>query len=97
MKFNFRVYLARISPALRSVIIIRGSGSMIFGDEVHELGRYKMVFISPETLHQLHAEKWEPLRFTCIVNRYRDIPTLPDNEYLNKNVKSENVQKKIKR
>lgn len=80
-----------------SVVIIRGSGSMILGDEVHELGKHDVVFISPETLHQFHADKGESLGFICIVDRYRDKPTLPDNEYLNKNVKSENVQKKIKR
>ncbi|MEX0723261.1 MAG: cupin domain-containing protein [Gracilimonas sp.] len=80
-----------------SVIIIRGSGSMILGDEVHELSLNDVVFISPETLHQFHADKGEPLGFICVVDRYRDKPSLPDDQFLQQNVQSGKVLKKIKR
>lgn len=65
-----------------SVVIIRGKGSMILGDEVHDLGLHDVVFISPETLHQFHADKGEPLGFICIVDRYRDKPGVPTEKQL---------------
>ncbi|MEX0845273.1 MAG: cupin domain-containing protein [Balneolaceae bacterium] len=80
-----------------SVIIIRGYGSMILGDEVQELSLHDVVFISPEILHQFHADKGKPLGFICIVDRYRDKPILPDDQYLEENVKSDEVRKKLKR
>ncbi len=61
-----------------SVMIIEGSGSMILGDEVHPLKTFDVVYISPETLHQFHADAGEPLSFICIVDRYRDRPAVPD-------------------
>ena len=79
-----------------SVIIIKGSGSMVLGDEIHKLGLHDVVFISPETLHQFHADNGEPLGFICIVDRYRDKPTLPDGEYLSKNISNPEVKEKIK-
>ncbi len=65
-----------------SVVIIRGKGSMILGNEVHELGLHDVVFISPETLHQFHADKGEPLGFICVVDRYRDKPGVPNEKQL---------------
>jgi quercetin dioxygenase-like cupin family protein len=61
-----------------SVVIIRGRGSMVLGDEVHELNLHDVVYISPETLHQFHADRGEPLGFLCVVDRYRDKPSVPD-------------------
>jgi quercetin dioxygenase-like cupin family protein len=65
-----------------SVVIIRGKGSMILGDEIHQLGLHDVVFISPETLHQFHADKGEPLGFICVVDRYRDKPGVPTENQL---------------
>ena len=79
-----------------SVVIIRGSGSVVLGDEVHKLALHDVVYISPETLHQFHADNGEPLGFICIVDRYRDKPTLPDKEYLSKNLSNPEVLRKIK-
>lgn len=79
-----------------SVVIIKGSGSMVLGDEIHDLGLHDVVFISPETLHQFHADNDEPLGFICIVDRYRDKPTLPDGEYLSDNISNPRVKEKIK-
>jgi quercetin dioxygenase-like cupin family protein len=63
-----------------SVVIIRGSGSVVLGNEVHALGLHDVVFISPETLHQFHADKGEALGFICIVDRYRDKPMVPTSD-----------------
>jgi quercetin dioxygenase-like cupin family protein len=80
-----------------SVVIIRGSGSMILGDETSELSLHDVVFISPETLHQFHADKGEVLGFICIVDRYRDKPTLPNDEYLTSQIQNPEVKEKLKR
>ena len=80
-----------------SVVIIKGSGSMILGDETHNLDMHDVVFISPETLHQFHADKGETLGFICIVDRYRDKPTLPDEEYLTSQIQNPEVKEKLKR
>jgi len=80
-----------------SVIIIRGSGSVVLGDEVHPLQLHDVVFISPETMHQFHADKDEKLGFICIVDRYRDRPTIPGDEELESLLKSEKTREKIRR
>lgn len=63
-----------------SVVIIRGSGTVILGNEVHSIGLYDVVFVSPETLHQFHADQGDALGFICIVDRYRDKPTIPSSD-----------------
>ncbi|MCH8567392.1 MAG: cupin domain-containing protein [Balneolales bacterium] len=65
-----------------SVMIIEGKGSVILGDEVHDLNTFDVVYISPETLHQFHADKGAPLSFLCVVDRYRDRPAVPDEKML---------------
>ena len=65
-----------------SVMIIEGKGSMVLGDEVHDLNTFDTVYISPETLHQFHADKGAPLSFLCVVDRYRDKPSVPDEAML---------------
>lgn len=80
-----------------SVIIIRGSGEVILGDEVHAIGLHDVVYISPETPHQFHATDKDPLGFICIVDRYRDRPTLPDDAFIKEKISSAEVKDKIKR
>ncbi|MGD8428545.1 MAG: cupin domain-containing protein [Balneolaceae bacterium] len=80
-----------------SVIIIRGSGTVILGDSLHDISLHDVVFIAPETLHQFHADKGEPLGFICVVDRYRDRPSLPDDEMLQREIVSEEIRKKIRR
>lgn len=80
-----------------SVIIIRGSGSVVLGDEVHPLHLHDVVFISPETTHQFHADNGEKLGFICIVDRYRDRPTIPSDEELESLLKSGKTHEKIRR
>ena len=80
-----------------SVVVIRGSGSVVLDNEIHEIGMHDVVYISPETMHQFHADKGEALGFLCIVDRYRDKPTLPDDKQVQEFILSKEVLKKIKR
>lgn len=80
-----------------SVIVIRGSGSVILENEIHELGLHDVVFISPETMHQFQADNNESLGFICVVDRYRDKPVLPDDEQVKQAISSEEVLRKIRR
>ncbi len=80
-----------------SVVIIRGSGSVVLGNEVHALGLHDVVFISPETLHQFHADRGEALGFICIVDRYRDKPMVPTSDQVAKVMEgADEVGKKIR-
>lgn len=80
-----------------SVIIIRGKGSVVLGDEVHDLALHDVVYISPETLHQFHADKGDYLGFVCVVDRYRDRPSLPNDADLAALPPDSPARQKIKR
>lgn len=79
-----------------SVVIIRGSGTIILGDSLYELSLHDVVFIAPDTLHQFHADRGEALGFLCTVDRYRDRPTLPDEDYIADKIHSAEVLEKIR-
>ena len=79
-----------------SVVIIRGKGTVILGDSLHELSLHDVVYIAPNTLHQFHADRGDKLGFLCVVNRYRDRPTLPDDEYTAEKIQSAKVLAKIR-
>ncbi len=80
-----------------SVIIIRGSGTLILDDELHTLSLHDTVYIAPGTIHQFHADRNEPLGFVCIVDRYRDKPVIPDDEAIRQSITSPKVFEKIKK
>lgn len=80
-----------------SVVVIRGSGTVILENSLHNISLHDVVFISSGTLHQFHADKAEPLGFICTVDRYRDRPNLPDEEIIRENISSERVRDKIRR
>ena len=80
-----------------SVVIIRGGGTVILGDVLHELSLHDVVYISPNTLHQFHADRGKRLGFICTVDRYRDRPTLPDVDEIKQKVQSPAVLDKMKR
>lgn len=80
-----------------TVVVIRGSGSVILGNEVHTLGLHDVVYVTPETMHQFQADSEEPLGFICIVDRYRDKPVLPDEDEVKQAVTSAETLNKIKR
>ncbi len=80
-----------------SVIVLRGSGSVILENEIHEIGLHDLVFISPGTIHQFQADKNSPLGFLCIVDRYRDKPVLPDENLIEQRIKDPRIKVKIKK
>ncbi len=80
-----------------SVVVIRGSGSVVIENELHDLGLHDVVYIAPETMHQFHADKDEPLGFICVVDRYRDKPVLPDDRQVDEVIDSDKVRAKIRR
>ncbi|WP_395261178.1 cupin domain-containing protein [Halalkalibaculum sp. DA3122] len=80
-----------------SVIIIRGAGEVVLGNELHQVGLHDVIFVAPETPHQFHATGEDPLGFICIVDRYRDRPTLPGDEFIKNEITDGQVREKIKR
>jgi quercetin dioxygenase-like cupin family protein len=60
-----------------AVMIFRGRGSCLVGDEVREVAAPDLVFIPPMTWHQFRAAGGEPFGFLCMVNAERDKPQLP--------------------
>lgn len=80
-----------------SVIIIRGKGSVILDNQITEIQLHDVVYISPDTIHQFHADKNETLGFICVVDRYRDKPVIPDDETINEQITSKKVRDKIRK
>ncbi|HXY59232.1 MAG TPA: cupin domain-containing protein [Methylocystis sp.] len=65
-----------------AVVILRGRGSCLVGDEVREIDTQDLVSIAPWTWHQFRARRGEALGFLCLVNSLRDKPQLPTEEQL---------------
>jgi quercetin dioxygenase-like cupin family protein len=61
-----------------AVMILRGHGTCLLGDEVRPVKQFDLVTIPSWTWHQFRATKAEPLGFLCMVNVLRDKPQLPD-------------------
>ncbi len=80
-----------------SVVIIRGSGTLVLENKLHQLNIHDVIFIAPETIHQFHADNNEPLGFICIVDRYRDRPAIPDDKTIQEKITSPEVLEKIRK
>jgi quercetin dioxygenase-like cupin family protein len=65
---------------VHAVMILRGEGRCMVGDEVREVRTHDLVSIPPLTWHQFRASADQPLGFLCMVNRERDRPQLPTDE-----------------
>jgi quercetin dioxygenase-like cupin family protein len=61
-----------------AVMILRGHGECLVGDEVQPVKQFDLVTIPSWTWHQFRATDAEPLGFLCMVNVLRDRPQLPD-------------------
>ncbi|AIE84352.1 cupin domain-containing protein [Fimbriimonas ginsengisoli] len=59
------------------VMIIRGSGQVLVGDRVTEIGTHDVVHVPPLTWHQFRATSGEELGFLCVVSTDRDRPQRP--------------------
>ncbi len=62
---------------MHAVLILRGRGHCLVGDEVRSIETRDLVTVPPMTWHQFRATKGEPLGFLCMVNAQRDKPQLP--------------------
>ncbi|HRE14130.1 MAG TPA: cupin domain-containing protein [Usitatibacteraceae bacterium] len=62
---------------VHNVMVIRGRGRCLVGDEAREIGPNDLVSVPPLAWHQFRAAADEPLGFLCLVNRERDRPQLP--------------------
>jgi mannose-6-phosphate isomerase-like protein (cupin superfamily) len=62
---------------MHAVVILRGRGHCLVGDEVRALQTRDLVTVPPMTWHQFRATQGEPLGFLCMVNAERDKPRLP--------------------
>jgi quercetin dioxygenase-like cupin family protein len=69
---------------MHAVMILRGRGHCLLGNEVREVKAYDLVTIPPMTWHQFKATADEPLGFLCMVNAERDRPQLPTDEEVRK-------------
>ncbi|MDX2005949.1 MAG: cupin domain-containing protein [Meiothermus sp.] len=67
---------------VHAVMILRGSGSCLVGEEVSPIKLHDLISVPPLTWHQFRAAEGEPLGFLCLVNAERDRPQLPTEEDL---------------
>ncbi len=63
---------------VHAVMVVRGSGAVLVGREVHPLAPQDLVEVPPLTWHQFRATGAEPLGFLCLVAAERDLPQHPD-------------------
>jgi quercetin dioxygenase-like cupin family protein len=67
-----------------AVMILRGRGRCMVGDEVRAVKQFDLVTIPGWTWHQFRADAGEKFGFLCMVNAKRDRPVLPTAEELEK-------------
>jgi mannose-6-phosphate isomerase-like protein (cupin superfamily) len=67
---------------MHAVMILRGRGQCLVGEEVRTVGPFDLVTIPSWTWHQFRATAGEPLGFMCMVNAERDKPQLPNPQEL---------------
>jgi quercetin dioxygenase-like cupin family protein len=65
-----------------AVMILRGSGQCMVGEEVRDVKQFDLITIPGSTWHQFRATEGEPFGFLCMVNVTRDRPVLPTEEEL---------------
>lgn len=74
------------------VVIFRGRGTCLLGDEVSEVALGDLVRIPSWQWHQFRANRGEKLGFFCLVNQDRDKVTLPTEAELEKLKQKEQVR-----
>lgn len=65
-----------------AVMILRGRGRCLVGDQVHAVAAHDLVRVPPLAWHQFRADADSPLGFLCLVDKDRDRPQLPDAQEL---------------
>ncbi len=67
---------------VHAVMVARGSGKVLVGEEIVEAGPQDVIHVPPDTWHQFRAVNGEPFGFLCLVNCERDRPQLPNDTHL---------------
>lgn len=67
---------------VHAVLILRGGGRVLVGEEVLAIAPFDLVYVPPVTWHQFRAAEDAPLGFLCLVACDRDRPIRPDEEDL---------------
>ncbi len=62
---------------VQAVVILRGTGRVLIGEEVWDVEARDLVHVPPHTLHQFRPEGDTPLGFLCMVDAERDRPLPP--------------------
>jgi mannose-6-phosphate isomerase-like protein (cupin superfamily) len=62
---------------VHAVMVIRGKGQCLVGDEAYDIATHDLVNVPPMTWHQFRAAPGEALGFLCLVASERDRPQLP--------------------
>lgn len=65
---------------MHAVLILRGEGHCLLGEDVHAVKQNDLVTIPPMLWHQFRATAGAPMGFLCMVNQQRDKPQLPDED-----------------
>ncbi|MEZ5741016.1 MAG: cupin domain-containing protein [Burkholderiaceae bacterium] len=67
---------------VHAVMILRGHGQCLVGDQVIDVAPHDLVEVPPLTWHQFRADGNAPMGFLCLVRQDRDRPQLPDTQAL---------------
>jgi len=67
---------------VHAVMVLRGRGSCLIGDEVRTIEEHDLCRVPPLTWHQFRAADDAPLGFLCLVSSERDRPQLPNGDDL---------------
>jgi quercetin dioxygenase-like cupin family protein len=67
---------------MHAVMILRGHGHCLVGEDVREVKPFDLITIPAWTWHQFRATKGEAFGFLCMVNALRDKPQLPTEQDL---------------
>lgn len=65
-----------------AVIVIRGSGRALVGENILTLKPFDVVLVPGMTWHQFRADSHDPLGFICTVDCHRDQPKKPTKKEL---------------
>ena len=67
---------------MHAVLILRGHGEVLIGNEVKKISTNDLVTVDPMTWHQFRASADAAMGFLCMVNADRDRPQLPTEDEL---------------
>jgi quercetin dioxygenase-like cupin family protein len=78
--FAFRYYLLESGAHSKKeqhghdhgILVFHGSGEVLLGEEIHPISRGDIIYIQPNTLHQLRNNGTEPLGFLCVIPARRE-------------------------